>query len=141
MTTPHTQAVIIGTRMSEPAMALYLGHMPQQYNKLMTDLLREICVLRNYFNKTDSRKIRFYRITDLSYEDLTDGRIVMQEVLRAGAQWQPDVAVMFLDYKNAEEMVNSRYPYGTMDQQTRVHYVSDFSDALGDHFNKIDLLN
>jgi hypothetical protein len=141
MTTPHTQAVIIGTRMSESAMALYLGHMPQQYNKLMTDLLREICILRNYFNKTDSRKIRFYRITDVSYEALTDGRIVTLEVISTGAQWHPDVAMMFLDYKNAEDMVNSKYPYGTMDQQTRVRYVHDFSKALGDQFKKVDLLN
>ena len=48
---------------------------------------------------------------------------------------------MFLDFKEAEQLVNSKYPHGDMDEQTRLLYVSDMSNELGPRFERVDLLN
>ncbi len=141
MATNPLQAVVIGTRMSDTDIEAYLGFMPQQYNKRLTDLAREISVVRGYFKKTVSKKIKFYRIPGSDRQALTDGKTVIYEVLRKGIKWQPDIAFMFLDFKEAEQLVNSKYPHGDMDEQTRLLYVSDMSNELGPRFERVDLLN
>ncbi len=97
--------------------------------------------MRGYFKKTVSKKIKFYRIPGSDRQALTDGKTVMYEVLRKGIKWQPDIAFMFLDFKEAEQLANSKYPYGDMDEQTRLLYVSDMSNELGPRFERVDLLN
>ena len=135
------QATVIGSRMSEQDITSYLGFMPDNFNKEFTELFREVCVERGYFNKTVSKKIKFYRLPDSDYEKLTDGQEVLLQVLKNGHEWHPDVAFMFLDFKEAEATVNSKYPYGKMDELTRAQYVRDISEHIGFKLKKIDLLN
>ena len=135
------QATVIGTRMSEAEITAYLGYMPEKYNKESTQLSQEICVLRGYFNKTVSKKIKFYRLYETDYQKLTNGQEVMLEILKSGNNWQPDVAYMFLDFIEAQTSVNANYQYGEMDEKTRIQYVHDISEVLGGKFHKVNLLN
>lgn len=135
------QATVIGTRMNERDICSYIGFMPDTFNKEFTELIREICIEREYFNKTTSKKIKFYRLPEEDYEKLTDGQEVMLQVLKNGHKWHPDVAFMFLDFKEIQLAINSKYPYGKMDKLSRIQYVRDISELLGFKLKKIDLLN
>ena len=127
--------------MSEAEITAYLGYMPEKYNKESTQLSQEICVLRGYFNKAVSKKIKFYRLYETDYQKLTNGQEVMLEILKSGNNWQPDVAYMFLDFIEAQTSVNANYQYGEMDEKTRIQYVHDISEVLGGKFHKVNLLN
>ena len=85
--------------MSEQDITSYLGFMPDNFNKEFTELFREVCVERGYFNKTVSKKIKFYRLPDSDYEKLTDG----QEVLLQG-QIQVRSATLTNRKKEAEDV-------------------------------------
>jgi hypothetical protein len=135
------QATVIGTRMSEAEITAYLGYLPEKYNKELTQLSQEICVIRGYFKMTVAKKIKFYRLPETAYKKLTDGQEVMLETLKSGKKWQPDVAYMFLDFKEAQTSANANYPYGEMNIETRLQYVHDISDFLGDKFHMVNLLN
>ncbi len=127
--------------MSVSEMEAYLGFTPDIFNKELNNLAREICVLRGYFNKTTANKIKFYRLWEVNIEELTSGRDVLLKTLKTGNQWKPDIAFMQRDYKEAQALVNSKYPYGSMTQETRIKYVSDFSETMGDKFRRVNLLN
>ena len=135
------QATVIGTRMSESDIAAYLGFKPDTFNREFTQLVKEICVVRGYYNKTISKKIKFYRLPESDIKALTDGPTVMIQVLKTGLNWQLDIAFMFVEFKEAQAVVNSKYPYGKMNDETRSRYVSDISDLLDTKFQKVDLLN
>jgi hypothetical protein len=65
----------------------------------------------------------------------------MLEILKSGNNWQPDIAYMFLDFKEAQTSINANHQYGKMDKETRRKYVNEISDFLGDKFHKVNLLN
>jgi hypothetical protein len=136
-------AVSIGTRMSTVEIEAYLGVMPNEHNKELSDLLRDVCVLRGYFSKTVSRKIRFYRVVvaGQDFQSLTDSRFVMLGALKTGAQWCPDVAAAYADVEDALATVNSKYPYGRMDKEVRQRYVLDLDRALGSRLKRLPLLD
>jgi len=127
--------------MSDSEITTYLGYMPETYNKEMSQLLREICVLRGYFNKTTVNKIKFLRIVDSDFKALTNGPSVLLEILRTGANWRPDIALKFLDFKEVETVVNSKYPYGKMNNENRKQYVIDMSNLLGNKLLRVELLS
>jgi hypothetical protein len=54
-----------------------------------------------------------------------DGKMVMVETLKTGNSWNPDIAFLFSEYKNIEGLVNSKYPFGNMDEATRKKYIGD----------------
>lgn len=134
------EVTVIGTRMSLSEMEAFLGFTPDILNNELNKLAREICVVRGYFNKTTANKIKFYRLGDVNIEELTNGIEVMVKTLKTGNQWKPDIVFMFRDYKEVQALVNSKYPYGSMNQETRIKYVADFSEAIGDKFRKVNLL-
>jgi hypothetical protein len=135
------QATVIGTRMSEAEITAYLGYLPEKYNKESTQLSQEICILRGYFNKTVAKKIKFYRLPETDYEKFTNVKEVIIGILKSGKNWQPDVAYMFQDFKEAQTSINANHQYGKMDEETRRQYVNEISEFLGDKFYKVNLLN
>lgn len=137
------EAVSIGTRMPAAEIEGYLGVMPNEHNKELSDLLRDVCVLRGYFSKTVSRKIRFYRVVvaGQDFQSLTDSRFVMIGTLKTGVQWCPDVAAAYADVEDALATVNSKYPYGRMDKEVRERYVCDINEALGLRFRRLQFLD
>jgi hypothetical protein len=135
------EATVIGTRMSEPEIIAFLGLMPQTYNKELTELAREVCLHRGYFNKSIVRKIKFYRLPASDFQMLTDSKNVLLEIIRTGANWKPDVAFLFLDFKGVETVVNSKYSYGKMNDDLRIKYISEISHLLGSKFQKVNLSN
>ena len=136
----HQQATVIGTRMKDEEISSYLGYVPEIYSKIFSQLLREIIIIRGYFNKSTANKIKFYRLPESDYKRLTDGATVVFETLKSGKRWAPDIAFMFLDMKAAEEAVNKKYPYGEMNEATRAQYVSEISEMLENKFIKVNLL-
>ena len=73
-----TQPVtIIGTRMSPAAIEDYWGFMPPSYNNQISDVLREVCVERKYFTKTDAKRIKFYRFVEVDFEHLADTNVFL----------------------------------------------------------------
>lgn len=133
------EITVIGTRMSDSEITAYLGYMPDTYNKETSQLLREICVLRGYFNKVTVNKIKFFRIVDLDFKVLTNGPSILLEILRTGANWKPDIALKYLDFKEVESVINSKYPYGKMNNEIRKQYVIDISNLLGNKLLKVEL--
>jgi hypothetical protein len=134
-------ATIIGTRMPIEDISKYLGYIPGSMNTEFTRIIREICISRGYLKKTMANKMKLYRIVEHDIGSLTDGKQVMLETLKSGNSWNPDIAFLFSDYKNAEVLVNSKYPFGNMDSATRIKYIDDLNQALGDKLFKVDLLN
>lgn len=117
----------------------FLGFMPPIYKKEFCQLLREICIEREYFNKSEAKKLKFYRFAESDFERLTDGQKVMLEILKSGKKWQPEIASLFLDFMEVVDSVNLTYNYGDMSEETRNQYVQDISNKLGNKFIKIDL--
>jgi hypothetical protein len=134
-------ATIIGTRMPIEDISKYLGYTPALMNTEFTKIIREICISRGYLKKTMANKMKLYRIVEHDILSLTDGKMVMVETLKTGNSWNPDIAFLFSEYKNIEGLVNSKYPFGNMDEATRKKYIGDLDIALGDKFFKVDLLN
>lgn len=130
---------IVGTRMTPQAIESYWGYLPHLYNKQTSENLRDVCIQRNYFKKSDAKKIKFYRFVEIDFEKLTNSKNFILDIVAKGKEWAPDVAVKYEDYKNAEAEVNANYPYGEMNAETKCKYVEDLSNELGEKFIKIEL--
>lgn len=135
----NQSVTIVGTRMTLKAIESYWGHLPGVYNDQISEILRDVCIQRNYFEKSVAKKIKFYRFAEIDFEKLTDSKNFLLDIVAKGKEWAPDVAVQYDEYKNVEAVVNANYPYGEMNAETRCKYIEELSNALGDKFIKINL--
>ncbi len=139
MNTPTIK--IIGTRMPIEDVSKYLGYEPLVMAPEITKIIREICIIRDYLKKTIANKMKLYRVPSHDMHSLTNGKVVMIETLTTGNSWHPDVAFFYSDYKDTEQIVNAKYPYGNMDSAMRSKYITDMSIELGDKLFQVNLLN
>lgn len=135
--TPH-RAMVVGTRMTEAAITKYLDYSPPKYNKETTELFREICILRGYFNKGYVKNIKFYSILEEDIKKINGIQISAIEFHKAEKHRQLDVLCLFNDFKEAETTVNANYPYGKMNREMCSQYNQEVSDCLGAKFKKLD---
>ena len=122
----------LGSTLKKAEMNEIVGYSTHTLIKERADLIKEILIRRAFAPIAMIRKLSFYSLPMSQYEKYADKHSQVMLALQHNISINSIVAFTVDNQKDVFTKVNSTFPYGDMNDETRKKYIADLDKEFGD---------